>query len=229
MASSSPSLRTLGTSLAKKPRCEAEPDGLIPILARGLHDATASTASNVDAHALPDLGVGRRGSRLRRVFSSRNSWRSLSSAVGQALVVLAEADDAERDVAGLVGQHVAQQLVQQRLVGAPQHVAERGQRQALDDDLHAEVGDVPPAVLEQRGDLRLEERAHRVGLAELGVQVAGEDLGVAGLVHRLRGGVVLGVDPRHGLDDLGRGHHRALLAVHELAEAGLEQLDGELR
>ncbi len=66
------------------------------------------------------------------------------------------------------------------------------------------------------------------GLADLGAQVAGEDLGVAGLVHRLRGGVVLGVDPRHRLDDLGRRQHGALLAVHELAEAGLEQLDGQI-
>ncbi len=61
------------------------------------------------------------------------------------------------------------------------------------------------------------------------MQVLGEDLGVAGLVHRLGRRVVLGVDPRHGLDDLGRDHHRALLAVHELAERRLERLDAQLR
>ena len=98
------------------------------------------------------------------------------------------------------------------------HVAERRQREGLDDDLHAEVGDVPAAVADQRVDLLFEERAHRVGLAQLGVQVLGEHLRVARLVHRLGRGVVLGVDPRHGLDDLGGHHHGPLLAVHELAE-----------
>ena len=119
--------------------------------------------------------------------------------------------------------------MQQGLLGRSQHVAEGGQGERLDDDLHAEVGDVPAAVLEEARDLLLEVRAHRVGLAELVVQVPGEDLGVASLVHRLGGRVVLGVDPRHRLDDLGRRHHGALLAVHELAQHGLEQLDAELR
>ena len=70
---------------------------------------------------------------------------------------------------------------------------------------------------------------HRIRLADLGPQVPGEDLGVAGLVHRLRGRVVLGIDPRDRLDDLGRREHGALLAVHELAEAGREELDRDLR
>jgi hypothetical protein len=60
------------------------------------------------------------------------------------------------------------------------------------------------------------------------VQIAGEDLGVTGLVHRLCRGVVLGVDPGHRLDQLGRGHHGALFAVHELAELSLEQLHTQL-
>ena len=52
---------------------------------------------------------------------------------------------------------------------------------------------------------------------------------MAGLVHDLGGGVVLGVDPRHGLDDLGRAEQRALLAVHELREQPVLVLDPELQ
>ena len=49
-------------------------------------------------------------------------------------------------------------------------------------------------------------------------EVLGVDLDVAGLVHHLGRRVVLGVDPRHRLHDLGRADERALLAVHELAQ-----------
>jgi hypothetical protein len=49
-------------------------------------------------------------------------------------------------VAGLVAHHVAQQLLEQRLGGHLLHEAERGQRQALDHDLHAQVGHVPAGV-----------------------------------------------------------------------------------
>ena len=64
--------------------------------------------------------------------------------------------------------------------------------------------------------------------AELLVEVAGEDLDVAGLVDDLGAGVQLGVVPRHGLDDLGGADQRALLAVEELAEAPVAALDAEL-
>ena len=83
-------------------------------------------------------------------------------------------------------------------------------------------------VLEQRPDLILQERAHRVGVAQLGAEILGEHLGVPRLVHGLCGRVVLGVDPRHGLDDLRRRHHGPLLAVHELRQVRLEELDAEL-
>ena len=68
----------------------------------------------------------------------------------------------------------------------------------------------------------------RVVARQLGVEVLGEDLDVAGLVHHLGRRVVLGVDPRHGLDDLGRADQRALLAVHELAERPVLALDADL-
>ena len=68
----------------------------------------------------------------------------------------------------------------------------------------------------------------RVGARQLLVEVLGEHLDVAGLVHHLGGGVVLGVDPRDGLDDLGGADQRALLAVHELAEHPVLRLHAEL-
>ena len=64
--------------------------------------------------------------------------------------------------------------------------------------------------------------------AELLVEVAGEHLDVARLVHHLRRRVVLGVDPRHGLDDARRAQQRALLAVHELREQRVLDLDRDL-
>ena len=75
---------------------------------------------------------------------------------------------------------------------------------------------------------RREMGVDRVVAGELVVEVLGEHLDVAGLVHHLGGGVVLGVDPRHRLDDLGRAHERALLAVHELRERPVLALDAEL-
>ena len=63
--------------------------------------------------------------------------------------------------------------------------------------------------------------------AELLVEVPREHLDVAGLVHHLRRRVVLGVDPRHGLDDARGAQQRALLAVHELREQRVLELDAD--
>ena len=78
-------------------------------------------------------------------------------------------------------------------------------------------------------DQELERGVHRVVAVELRVEVPGEHLDVAGLVHHLRRRVVLGVDPRDGLDDLRGADERALLAVEELAHPPVERLDRELR
>ena len=138
--------------------------------------------------------------------------------VGHAVVDLLQREHAEGDVAGLVAHHVAQQLLEQRLLGHLVHEAERGQRQALDHHLHAEVGHVPAAVVDDVVEQHPQVGVDLVAAAELLVEVAGEDLDVAGLVDDLRGGVELGVVPRHGLDDLGRAQQRALLAVQELRQ-----------
>ena len=111
--------------------------------ARGLEDARVDGLGR-HAHALPDLGRGRPQPVAQGVLD-QELLAVLELGLGQPLVVLGQAEHAERHVAGLVGHDVAQQLLEQRLLGVAQHRAEGGERQALDDDLHAEVGDVPPA------------------------------------------------------------------------------------
>src|SRR5262249_56366416 len=72
------------------------------------------------------------------------------------------------------------------------------------------------------GDRRVEQLlqalVHRPLPLELVGEVAAEDLDVARLVHGLRAGVVLGVDPRYRADELRGDDERALLAVQELRE-----------
>ena len=75
---------------------------------------------------------------------------------------------------------------------------------------------------------RREVRVDRVVAGQLLVEVAREHLDVAGFVHHLRRRVVLGVDPRHGLDDARGAEQRALLAVEELRERPVLALDAEL-
>ena len=97
----------------------------------------------------------RNRSRMRTAASKANSWRSRISAADELRVVLLQAQHAEGDVAGLVGHHVAEQLLEQRLGRHLVHEAEGGQGQALDHDLHAEIGHVPAAV----GDDVVEQQA----------------------------------------------------------------------
>ena len=82
--------------------------------------------------------------------------------VGQLGVVLLERQHAEGDVAGLVAHDVAQELLEQRLLGDLVHEAEGGERQALDHDLHAEVGHVPAAVVDDVVEQQAEVRVDRV-------------------------------------------------------------------
>ena len=86
---------------------------------------------------------------MRTAASKANSWRSRISAVAEVRRSTPCSDEhAEGDVAGLVAHHVAQQLLEQRLGGHLVHEAERGEGEALDHDLHAEVGHVPAAVVD---------------------------------------------------------------------------------
>ncbi len=55
---------------------------------------------------------------MRTAASKANSWRSLSISASDRLgVVLLQRQDAEGHVAGLVAHHVAQQLLEQGLLG----------------------------------------------------------------------------------------------------------------
>ena len=131
-------------------------------------------------------------------------------------------------MAGLVAHDVTQQLLEQRLRRELVQEPERGQGEALDHHLHAEVRHVPPAVVDD-----VVEQHPQVGVdlepaVELLLQVAGEDLDVARLVDDLRRGVQLGVVPRHGLGDLRGAQQRALLAVQELGQRPPALVDAEL-
>ncbi len=66
-----------------------------------------------------------------------------------------------------------------------------------------------------------------IGRLELLVDQPLVRLDVAGFVHDLGGGVELGVHVRHGVDDLGGGDQRALLAVHELADRMALQVEAQ--
>ena len=151
------------------------------------------------------------------------SSRSRSSLAEHVGVVVGEREHAERHVARLVLHDVAHQLLQQRLLRDLEQVAERRHGEPLDDDLHAEVLEVPAAVGDRRVEQLLQALVHRPLPLELVGEVAAEDLDVARLVHGLRAGVVLGVDPRHRADELRGDDERALLAVEELRE-----LEGDL-
>src|SRR3546814_1340198 len=95
------------------------------------------------------------------------------------------------------------------------HEAEGGEGQALDHDLHAEVGHVPAAVGDDVVEQHAEVGVERVVPVHLGVEVIGEHLDVAGLVHHLGGGVVLGVDPRHNSE----GHTSELKSLMRISYA----------
>ena len=137
---------------------------------------------------------------------------------GQVGVGVLQGHPPEGDVTGLVLHDVAQDLLGQRVGGGVAQQPERGEREALDQHLHAEVGHVPAAVGQRGREQRLQMRVDRVDQLDLFLQEAGVRLGVASLVHGLRARVELRVKIRHALDDAGRADHRALLAVQELAE-----------
>lgn len=138
--------------------------------------------------------------------------------VGELLVVVAQCHPAEGHMAGLVLHDVGEDLLREGLVGGVADHPERGEGEALDEDLHTEVRHVPAAVGERVAQQRLEVVVDRVQHPDLLVQETAVDLGVPGLVHGLGRRVELGVQVGDGLHNARGADHRALLAVQELAE-----------
>ena len=133
-------------------------------------------------------------------------------------VVVAEREPPEGHVARLVLHDVGIDRSRERVLRLIADGGEGGERQALDQDLHAEVGHVPARVAEDVVQEALERRGDGVGELELVVQEPLVRLDVARLVHHLRRGVELRVDARHLLHDLRRADERPLLAMQELRE-----------
>jgi hypothetical protein len=101
-------------------------------------------------------------------------------------------------------------------------------RQALDEHLHAEVGEVPARVAERVRQQLRQVVVHRVVQADLLLDELVEQLDVPGLVHDLGGGVELGVHVRHRFHDPGGHGQCALLTVQELAEQPGRQVMAQL-
>ena len=148
--------------------------------------------------------------------------------VGHAVVDLFQAEHTERNVAGFVAHDIAQQLLEQWLLGGLVQEAKGCERKALNHDLHAQVGHVPAAVVDDVVEQHAQVSVHLVAATELLVEVTSEHFNVAGFVHHLGAGVQLGVVPRDGLDDLGGADQCTLLAVQELAELPVATLDTKL-
>ena len=181
-----------------------EQRGLERVVAHPAHaEQELGDRAPVDAHRLPHAmhhqAVAHPQRRLERELLPLAQLRGAEPGV-----VLLERQHAERDVPGLVGHHVAQELLQERLLGDLVHEPEGGERQALDHDLHAHVRHVPARVADDVVDEQLQRGVDRVVAVELRVEVAREDLDVTGFVHDLGRRVVLGVDPRRRRDDLRR-------------------------
>jgi len=67
--------------------------------------------------------------------------------LGELGVVVLERQPAERDVPRLVLHDVREQLLDQRVGRQIPVEPERRERQSLDEDLHAEIGQIPAGVL----------------------------------------------------------------------------------
>ncbi len=138
--------------------------------------------------------------------------------VAELRVVIGESQPAEGHVARLVLHDIGVYRGRQRIAGAIADQLEGGQREPLDQDLHAQVGHVPARVAQDLVEERAQRRIDRIGQLELLVEQAGVGLDVPRLVHDLGRRVVLGVHLGHLLHDLGGADQRALLAVQELRE-----------
>ena len=115
--------------------------------------------------------------------------------VGELRVVVAEREAAEGDVPRLVLHDVGVDRGGERIRRRVADALEGGEREPLDQHLHAEIGHVPArSVMSSRA--ALERRRDRVGELELLVEQPRVGLDVARLVHHLGRRVELRVDGR---------------------------------
>ena len=117
---------------------------------------------------------------------------------------------------GFVAHDVAQQLLEQGLIGHLLHVAECGESKTLNHDLHSEVGHVPTAVIHDVVKQHTQVSVDLVRTTQLLIEVTSEHFNVASFVDYLGAGVQLGVVPRNSLNDFRGTNKCTLLAVHEL-------------
>ena len=151
---------------------------------------------DVEAHPLPDLAGGEPVA--HQVAALDDELLAVGPlGRGQLLVVIPQRQPAERHVPGLVLHDVGEQLRDQGVVGQVPVHAERGQRQPLDQHLHAEVGHVPAGVVQRVGQQLGQVRVDRVVQPDLLPHEPGVQLDVPRLVHCLGGGIELGVHVRH--------------------------------
>ena len=180
----------------------------------------------LDTHPVPDLLLQETISHTQRGLESE-LLTFLNFSERHVLVHLLQTEYTERDVAGFVAHHIPQQLLEQWFGRHRMEESEGGQSESFDHDLHAEVGHVPPGVIDDIIEQMLKVRVDLVAVLDLGVEVFGEDFDMASFVHDLGRCVVFGVDPRNGFDDLGGRHQCTLFAVQELAELPDQRLHTE--
>ena len=121
-------------------------------------------------------------------------------------------------MAALVAHHQAHDVAQQRILGRLVDGLEGGERQALDEDLHADELQVPTLVGEHLVEQELQARIDRVDHPASRHQILVKHLDVARLVEGLGRGIELGVMGRRAAHQLGGDHQGALFAVQELRQ-----------
>src|SRR5262249_60842690 len=92
--------------------------------------------------------------------------------LGELRVIVAERQSAERDVPRLVLHHVGRDRAPERIRGLVADDPEGGERDAFDEDLHAQVREVPARILQRVVEQPLEVAVDRVRERELLVQQA---------------------------------------------------------
>src|SRR5208283_623638 len=128
-------------------------------------------------------------------------------------IVVLQRYDAECHMPRLVLHDVLDELFQQGLLCELIEIPKGCHGKPLNDDLHAEIFEIPATILDRGVEKFLQAVIDRPLPLELLAQVATENLNVSCLIHRLCAGVVLAVDPWHRSDELRGDNQCSLLPV----------------